>query len=377
MHRVVRIALAAAALAGLAYLLRQEGSPVLAPALGLLAGLAFAGSRFSFAGAWRAAALRRDVTGLTAQTALIAALGLAVMPLIAGFDVRGHVAPVGVALVLGAFLFGVGMQLARRCASGALWTAGTGDLASLAALTGIGLGATAAVVSHETWSGFAKLPAVSFTAGLGLPGALALHLTLSGMLALAILAWRGGAHGARAWVSPRLLFGAVGLLAVVVATFALTGRPWTIISSFALIGTQAAEALGHDTWSWSFWAPNLDALSVSPLMDVTTLANLGLVAGAGAFAVGFGRFRLRLDRGARELVTALTGGLMMGFGALMASGCNVASLLAAIPSGSLHGWVWLAAAFAGSTSAVLAEEALERRRARSAAPVTGAIVPAR
>jgi uncharacterized membrane protein YedE/YeeE len=112
-------------------------------------------------------------------------------------------------------------------------------------------------------------------------------------------------------------------------------------------------------------------------MDVTTLANLGLVAGAGAFAVGFGRFRLRLDRGARELATALTGGLMMGFGALMASGCNVASLLAAIPSGSLHGWVWLAAAFAGSTSAVLAEEALERRRARSAAPVTGAIVPAR
>ena len=300
---------------------------------------------------------------------------VAVMPLVAGFEVLGHVAPVGVALVTGAFLFGVGMQLARRCASGALWTAGTGDLGSPVALLGIGLGALAAVVTHGIWGAWPKLPAISLVTEFGLPAGLLLHLGI-GAAVLPLIFALAGRGTLLAPVLRRLGLGAAGLFVVVVATFALTGKPWTVISSFALLTSQAAEALGHDTWSWPFWAPNLDALSASPLTDTTTLANLGLVAGAALFALAAGRFRLRLDRGVPELVTAFAGGLMMGFGALLASGCNVASLLAAIPSGSLHGWIWLAAAFAGSTLAVLAEEAFRRRASAAVAPVPAAIVPA-
>lgn len=44
-----------------------------------------------------------------------------------GTPVEGNVAPVGVAVIVGAFLFGLGMQLGGGCASGTLFTAGGGN----------------------------------------------------------------------------------------------------------------------------------------------------------------------------------------------------------------------------------------------------------
>ena len=37
----------------------------------------------------------------------------------------------------------------------------------------------------------------------------------------------------------------------------------------------------------------------------------------------------------------------MGYGARLAFGCNIGALFSGIASGSLHGWLWMAAALAG------------------------------
>ena len=37
----------------------------------------------------------------------------------------------------------------------------------------------------------------------------------------------------------------------------------------------------------------------------------------------------------------------MGYGARLSSGCNIGALMGGVTSGSLHGWVWAVAAFAG------------------------------
>ena len=50
----------------------------------------------------------------------------------------------------------------------------------------------------------------------------------------------------------------------------------------------------------------------------------------------------------RSLVAAVVGGLLLGFGARLAYGCNIGAYFSGIASGSLHGWVWLVAAFIGS-----------------------------
>ena len=39
---------------------------------------------------------------------------------------------------------------------------------------------------------------------------------------------------------------------------------------------------------------------------------------------------------------------MLGYGARLAYGCNIGAYFSGVASGSLHGWLWLVAAFAGS-----------------------------
>lgn len=50
----------------------------------------------------------------------------------------------------------------------------------------------------------------------------------------------------------------------------------------------------------------------------------------------------------RSLIAAVIGGLLLGYGARLAYGCNIGAYFSGIVSASLHGWVWLVAAFLGS-----------------------------
>jgi hypothetical protein len=51
---------------------------------------------------------------------------------------------------------------------------------------------------------------------------------------------------------------------------------------------------------------------------------------------------------AASLVAAILGGVLLGYGARVAYGCNIGAYFSGIASGSLHGWLWLPAAFAGN-----------------------------
>ena len=45
---------------------------------------------------------------------------------------------------------------------------------------------------------------------------------------------------------------------------------------------------------------------------------------------------------------AIVGGLIMGYGSVIAFGCNIGALFSGIASGSLHGWLWGISALAGN-----------------------------
>jgi uncharacterized membrane protein YedE/YeeE len=75
---------------------------------------------------------------------------------------------------------------------------------------------------------------------------------------------------------------------------------------------------------------------------------MGLVLGALLGAGLSGGFAPILRLPARAVAAAVLGGLLMGYGARLAFGCNIGALFSGIASGSAHGWVWLAAALAGS-----------------------------
>ena len=137
--------------------------------LGAGLGAALLQANFGFTGGLRALIAERRSAGVRAQLVLIAATLLLFAPVLAageafGAPVRGFVVPVGWALLLGAFLFGVGMQLGGGCGSGTLYTAGAGAPRMGLTLASFVGGATLAAWQDALWSGWAALPPLSFPA---------------------------------------------------------------------------------------------------------------------------------------------------------------------------------------------------------------------
>ena len=101
----VFLCLSVSAIAGLRYGLMI--------AIGLGFGATLEALRFGFAGPWRAMILRRDPSGIWAQLLAIGIVALFAIPLINSNsgEVNAAAAPIGYAMVLGAFVFGVAMQI--------------------------------------------------------------------------------------------------------------------------------------------------------------------------------------------------------------------------------------------------------------------------
>ncbi len=76
--------------------------------------------------------------------------------------------------------------------------------------------------------------------------------------------------------------------------------------------------------------------------------DIGIVLGALLAAGLAGRFAPNLKIPARSLMAAVIGGLLLGYGSRLAYGCNIGAYFSGIASGSLHGWLWLVAAFIGN-----------------------------
>ena len=135
-----------------------------------------------------------------------------------------------------------------------------------------------------------------------------------------------------------------------IATLALAGRPWGVTSAFALWGSKAVEAVGFNVTSWPYWStPARTAeLHASVFKDITSVMDFGILLGALTAAGLAGRFAPTWRVPARSVAAAVLGGLLLGYGARIAYGCNIGALFSGIASSSVHGWLWLVAGFAGN-----------------------------
>ncbi len=78
------------------------------------------------------------------------------------------------------------------------------------------------------------------------------------------------------------------------------------------------------------------------------MMDIGIMLGALAAAGWSGRFEPRWRIPPRLLASAVMGGAAMGYGARIAYGCNIGAFFSGVASTSLHGWLWIVAALAGS-----------------------------
>jgi hypothetical protein len=144
----------------------------------------------------------------------------------------------------------------------------------------------------------------------------------------------------------------VGLAIVNIATLVIAGRPWGVTSAFALWGAKALSFLGGDVAAWPYWSTPAQAASLraSIARDVTSVMDLGIILGALGAAGLAGKFAPAWRVSARSAAAAIFGGLLLGYGARIAYGCNIGAYFSGIASGSLHGWLWLVAAFVGNVA---------------------------
>lgn len=330
--------LAVAALAGPRY-----GALVL---IGLALGAALEGLRFGFTGPWRRMILFRDATGLVAQTICIALVALAAFPLLAAHptELAGAHAPVGYAMVGGAFVFGVCMQIVLGCGSGTLVNAGSGNLVSAVALPFFALGSFAGAWHLTWWTGLGGLPVAVLTG----PGGLA--LTLVALASIAGLAMAIAEPGKRR-LPGRLWVAVLVVAGLAILHLAVAGQPWGVVYGLGLWVAKGAVALGADLSASPFWAApsNVERVEQSLLTDVTSLTDIGLIGGAALAAWWRDGLSAKLpSHPAHAWVAVILAGFLMGYSSRLAFGCNIGAFFSGISTGSLHGWAWFAAAFMGS-----------------------------
>jgi uncharacterized membrane protein YedE/YeeE len=326
-------------------------------AVGLLLGVTLYHGSFGFASAYRRLLVHGEYGAIRSQLVMLAVATLAFAPLLAagefgGRALTGAFAPVGVSMVLGALLFGIGMQLAGGCGSGTLYAAGGGSPRMLLVLAAFCGGGFWASLHLGVWQTLPEWAPVVLGERYGWGWAAALQATV---LAGAAWAMRRGAvpplAGCNVWRGPwPLMFAALVLVACNVATLILAGHPWSITWGFTLWGAKASQALGWDPDGSAFWSQPFQrgALDAPVLADVTSLMDIGILLGAAIAAMLARRFSPDWRIPPRALCAALLGGLAMGYGARLSYGCNIGAFFSGVASTSLHGWLWIVAALAGS-----------------------------
>src|SRR6185503_7382818 len=137
---------------------------------------------------WRTFIVYRRGAGIRAQMLMLALTCLVFFPLLGsghafGQTMRGSVSPVSISVVIGAFLFGIGMQLGGGCASGTLYSAGGGNSRMLAVLAAFIAGSVIGTAHMPWWAAQPGFAPVSLISTLGAWPALAASLALFAAIA--------------------------------------------------------------------------------------------------------------------------------------------------------------------------------------------------
>lgn len=339
--------------------------------VGALLGVVLYFASVGFTQAWRVFISDRRGAGLRAQMIMLGVGVLLFFPFLAqgtlfGNPVNGFVSPAGLSVIIGAFIFGIGMQLGGGCASGTLFAVGGGNTRMIVTLLFFIIGSVIGAYIFPWWSALPALKPYSIVKNWGLWPAMIGNLIVFALIFWMTIVLEKKHHGSTQPITrlsegqPNLLhgpwpliWGALALVILNFVTLALAGRPWGITSAFALWGSKVLHLAGVDMASWAFWSKTPQVITDPVTYDITSVMDIGIMLGALIAACAGGKFAPVWQLPVRSLMGAIVGGLLLGIGARMAFGCNIGAYFSGIISGSLHGWLWVPCAFAGNAVGVL------------------------
>lgn len=273
--------------------------------------------------------------------------------------------------LVGGLMFGVGMILARGCASRLLVLSATGNLRALISgliLTLVAQASLRGVLSpaREVIGGWWTVPggeARNLLTALGGDATLGLAI---GVALLAGAVWLARRNGVSGWSRA----GAFGVGTMIAAA-------WLATYSIAQLSFEPLAVK-----SISFTGPSADTLM--GLINAPSIPlgfDVGLIPGvfAGSFIAAMlaREFKLEGYHGGSSMARYITGASLMGFGSMLAGGCAVGAAVTGPSVFALTGFVALASMWVG---AALADRLIDREPAAQPVeqplPANFAAVPA-
>jgi uncharacterized membrane protein YedE/YeeE len=125
--------------------------------------------------------------------------------------------------------------------------------------------------------------------------------------------------------------------------------------AFAMWGSKVLDAIGVDVLSWTYWTDpgNLAKYEAGVLAETTSVMDIGIIVGALLASAAAGSWVVHRRVPGRLALGAVLGGILMGYGARIAFGCNIGAYFGGIASFSLHGWLWGVTAVLGTAAGLL------------------------
>lgn len=314
--------------------------------VGGLLGFVMQRGRFCVTGFLRDIFTLRSWRGFTALLVVIAvhAVGLAAL------TSTGVITPefkdfAPAAVIVGGFLFGLGIVLAGGCASGTWYRAGEGLVGSWIALVMYAVSSAAmkggALGGLNDWLRGFTVDATTAPESLGISSWwFVIPLALVTAVLVRYFLAKEQATPAMATLPPRK----TGLAHL------LTEKPWHVFGTALVVGL-----LGVVAWPLSDATGRNDGLGITTPssnlvkgivnggadnIDWGVLLVLGILVGSFFAAKASGEFRVRVPD-ARQASRSVVGGLLMGVGAAWAGGCTVGNGMVQTSLFSYQGWVAL------------------------------------
>jgi len=326
--------------------------------IGILLGATLNYFHFGFSSSFRALIEQRKTSGMRA---IVWMLGLAILlfaPLLAMESIGeqsyyGHIRPLSLSVAVGAFVFGIGMQIGCGCTSGTLTRVGQIQPLALPTLFFMVIGGTLAAFTFDIWRNWPTFEPVAYQSIFNWPLAILLQILILSAIYLLFHRTENRQHQTvEALFKPGSihpwLLAATGLALLNALLFLVAGAPWSIASIFPYWGVRIIDVFSLPV-DWSFWDYSIENdshLSSEILSNQVSLTTMGVII--GALAVSIYKPRAKVPLKFNNTLASIIGGLIMGFGAVMASGCNIGAFFSGIASGSLHGWLWFIFALFGN-----------------------------
>lgn len=334
-------------------------------------GVALYHAHFGFTSSFRTLIVSGRGLGIRAQMFMFIIANLLFLPIVLQNSILGHpvtanVSPVGLSVLVGSIIFGIGMQLGDGCASGTLYHTGGGDARGILTIIGFVLGSVIGSKDFGWWMKTPNIGPVSFVHSFGAIGGILVSFVLIAIVFFIVYSiekrrygkveplfsrqpfkWENVLKGPWTWIA-----GAIVLAVGNFVLFFVSGKPWGVTSAFGLWGAKLVQPLGIHVENWAYWQKpaNAATLHASIFKNLESTDDFALMLGALLAAALGGLFPKRYFQKIpiQMVIGVLVGGVLMGYGARIAFGCNIGAYFSGISSFSLHGWEWFAGAMIGS-----------------------------